>query len=151
MKTTRRDCTTASGGLLHNMSCSARARIQHTSAYRRSSGRGVVFALPKDKDVLAELMGESGAGQLALTCQENARSELRRRINAHALTMALPLAAVVAQTAERGDKRSRSLLTIITVLAKSSDHVYLRDKEPNLGRIRPGSRVVLIVPEERSQ
>jgi len=32
------------------------------------------------------------------------------------------------------------------VLAKSSGHVYLRDKEPNLAALRPGRRVVVCVP-----
>ena len=38
------------------------------------------------------------------------------------------------------------LLAVYTVLAKSSDQVYLRDKEPNLARIESGRRVVLRLP-----
>ena len=39
---------------------------------------------------------------------------------------------------------------MVTVLAKSSGHVYLRDKQPNLAAIRPGRRVVVIVPPQGS-
>jgi hypothetical protein len=36
-------------------------------------------------------------------------------------------------------------LNALTVLSKSSDHVYLRDKEPNLSALRPGRQVILLV------
>lgn len=63
--------------------------------------------------------------------------------------MPLPAAAVLADRAEDGDERCNDLLSVVTVLAKSSGHVYLRDKTPNLNQIQPGRRVVLIIPNER--
>ena len=60
--------------------------------------------------------------------------------------MALPPATLVLD--RRGDAAEPvdDLLAIYTVLAKSSERVYLRDKEPNLARIEPGRRVLLRVP-----
>jgi hypothetical protein len=40
------------------------------------------------------------------------------------------------------------LVTIVTVLAKSSSRVYLRDKEPNLSTVVAGRRLVLLVPRK---
>jgi len=145
-------------GLLHNMSCAPRSQIQHTSQYRRVNGRGMVFALDPESDSLGKLLGNWG--QLALPgiaqrCGGNTLSvplhlegELRRRIDAHARALPLPAAALVTDRMEEGDRHCSDLLTIVTVLAKSSGHVYLRDKDPNLSRIQPGRRVVLIVPSE---
>ena len=60
-----------------------------------------------------------------------------------ALAMGAPLIIAVARNPARLE---RNLLTVLTVLAKSSGRVYLRDKEPNLAAIRPGRRVVLVIP-----
>ena len=70
-------------------------------------------------------------------------------MDAHARILPFPAAAIVTDTAEPMDEHCTDLLTIATVMAKSSGHVYLRDKVPNLGQITPGRRVILIVPEER--
>ncbi len=134
--------------LLHNMSCAPRSQIQHRSPYRRARGRGIVFALRGDQDMLAELTG-CITGGLSLTPRDDAERELRRRIDAHARTLPFPAAALVTDRAEPEDEPCEDLLTIITVLAKSSGHVYLRDKAPNLNQIKPGRRVILLVPEER--
>ena len=71
-----------------------------------------------------------------------AEAELRKLLNEHAARLPLPPAALVAGSAE-GAAAVEDLLTICTVLAKSSDRVYLRDKEPNLGRIAPERTIVL--------
>ena len=72
--------------------------------------------------------------------------QLRERINAHALTLPLPPAAVVTDSCFQGDQVCEDLLSVVTVLAKSSGHVYLRDKQPNLAAIQPGRRVVVLIP-----
>jgi len=113
--------------------------IQHKSRYRRAAGRGIVFALGTGPDALGAAYPGSG------------ERELRRRIEAHARTLALPAAALVTDRAEPADEICTDLLSIVTVLSKSSGRVFLRDKEPNLGQIKPGRRVVLIVPDERRQ
>jgi hypothetical protein len=74
-----------------------------------------------------------------------AEAELRRRVNEHAARLLLPLAVPVAGSAEKAEPVD-DLLTVYTVLAKSSDRVYLRDKEPNVSRIKPGRAVVLRLP-----
>ena len=134
-------------GLLHNMSCAPRSQIQYRSPHRRAQGRGIVFALRAGQDVIAGLIGKNSNG-LALEPSEDAERELRRRIDAHARTLPFPAAALVTDRAEPQDEQCDHLLTIVTVLAKSSGHVYLRDKTPNLGQVKPGRRVVLLVPQE---
>ncbi len=134
--------------LLHNMSCSSRTHIQHRSHYRRSQGRGIIFSLRSGKDVISELLGQR-PGLLPLTPSEDAERELRNRIDAHARTLSFPAAALVTETAEPEDEQCDDLLTIVTVLAKSSANVHLRDKVPNLSQVKPGRRVVLLVPQDR--
>jgi hypothetical protein len=135
-------------GLLHNMSCAPRSQIQYRSPHRRKHWRGIVFALRAGQNVIAGLIGKNPDG-LALEPSGDAECELRRRIDAHARTLPLPAAALVTPSAEPGDEECNNLLSIVTVLAKSSGHVYLRDKAPNLDRVQPGQRVVLLVPKER--
>jgi hypothetical protein len=137
--------------MLRNMSCPSRSQIRHKSPYRRHNCRGIVFALPAGKDVLAGLLETASPGELALTKPEDVQLTLRQRIDERAQTLQIPAAVLVTDRVERGDERCSDLLSIITVLAKSSSRVYLRDKVPNLNQIQPGRRVVLIVPEERTQ
>jgi hypothetical protein len=127
-ETQGREESRTTAGLLHNMSCAPSVTIRHKSPYRRVNARGIIFALAPGRDM-------SG-----LT------SDL---IDAHARTLPYPAAALVTDRAEPQDERCADLLTIATVLAKSSTHVYLRDKTPNLEKVTPGRRVVLIVPKER--
>jgi hypothetical protein len=138
--------------LLHNSGVAPRTVIRQKAA--GPAGRTLLFRLPPEisntgpEALLAHLIGGSWTGGDAA-----AGAELRRRVNECAGRSALPSAALVtdaAGTAEPVD----DLLAIYTVLAKSSDRVYLRDKEPNLERIEPGRRVVLRLPgalEEKSR
>ncbi len=73
--------------------------------------------------------------------------ELRRRLNEHARALHLPAAALVTSHKTADDAECRDLLSVLTVLAKSSGHVYLRDKEANLAVLHPGRRVVLLVTD----
>ena len=138
--------------LLHNMSAPPRMVIQHEAA--ASAGRTLLFRLPPEipntgpEGLLAQLTGRSWTGGDAA-----AGAELRRRVNECAVQLALPPAALVIDTADASEPVD-DLLAIYAVLAKSSDRVYLRDKEPNLARIEPGRRVVLRLPgalEEKSR
>jgi hypothetical protein len=138
--------------LLHNMSAPPRAVIQHKAA--APVGRTMLFRLPPDlpntgpEVLLAQLTGRSWTGGDAA-----AAAELRRRVNECAAQLALPSAALVTGAADAAEPVD-DLLAVCAVLAKSSDWVYLRDKEPNLARIEPGRRVVLRLPgglEEKSQ
>jgi hypothetical protein len=135
--------------LLHNMSCGAQATIVHVAAPAQRRCRGLVFRLPPETDRrparLLSLLGGSPSGRNA-----DAEEELQEKLNEHARKMALPPVALVSDQAKPEDVLAESLLDICTVLAKSSTHVYLRDKEPNLSRIRRGVTVVLQVPPEWS-
>jgi hypothetical protein len=130
--------------LLHNMSAPPRTVIRHKAA--GPTGRALLFRLPP------EISNTGPAGLLALFIGGNwtsddaaAVAELRRRVNECAARSPLPSAALVADGTDAAEPVD-DLLTICTVLAKSSDRVYLRDKEPNLERIEPGRRVVLRLP-----
>ena len=115
------------------------------------TGRTVLLQLPPEVrragpcGLLARLTGR----RWNRTARE-AEEELRRRVNEHAAQLSLPSAAVLAGSAE-GAEPVDDLLTVYTVLAKSSDRVYLRDKEPNLSTIRPGRAVVLRLPAVTEQ
>jgi hypothetical protein len=111
-----------------------------------SAGRTLLFRLPPEvqnagpEGLLARLTGKPWSdGEVA------ARAELRRRVNGCAAQLALPPAMLVTDAADAAEPVD-DLLAIYTVLAKSSDRVYLRDKEPNLARIEPERRVVLRLP-----
>jgi hypothetical protein len=139
----------ARAGLLHNMSAPSKTVLSHTG---QSLGGRVTFGLPllslappyNAVDLLGLLDGRTA--EHAIT-QADAEARLRARLDAHARSLALPPAAAVAP---RGDGELTSicqdLLTAMTVLAKSSEHIYLRDKEPILDGIRPDRWVVLILP-----
>jgi hypothetical protein len=119
--------------------------IQHKAV--APTGSTLLFRLPPGSrnsgpsELLARLTGirwtHGDAG---------AEAELRRRVNEYATRLALPPAAIITDAAE-GAESVDDLLAVYAVLAKSSDRVYLRDKEPNLARIEPGRRVVLRLPE----
>jgi hypothetical protein len=67
-------------------------------------------------------------------------------IEARAHELPLPPAVAITAQARVGDTDCTDLVTIITVLAKSSSRVYLRDKEPSLSAIVTGRRLVLLLP-----
>ena len=133
--------------LLHNWGPPHKT-IHRDAPAHRLFGFGIVIALPgtckaaRPSELLRLL--EGGKRRTAKT----AEAELHRRIQARALELPLPPVAVATAQARDGDVECTDLLTIITVLAKSSSRVYLRDKEPNLASIVPGRRLVLIVPKE---
>ena len=130
--------------LLHNMSAPPRTVIQHKAV--APAGRALLFRLPRKirnngpERLLAHLTGSRWSGGEAA-----ANAELRRRVNEYAARSALPSAALVTDAADAPEPVD-DLLAVYAVLAKSSDRVYLRDKEPNLARIEPGRRVVLRLP-----
>jgi hypothetical protein len=130
--------------LLHNMSAPPRTVIQHKAT--APAGRTLLFRLPPEipntgpEGLLAQLRGRSWTDGDAA-----AGAELRRRVNEYAIQLALPPAVLVTDAADAAEPVD-DLLAVFAVLAKSSDRVYLRDKEPNLARIEPGRGVVLRLP-----
>jgi hypothetical protein len=130
--------------LLHNMSAPPRTVIVHKAV--ALVGRTLLFRLPPGvpstgaKGLLTRLIRSRWTGG-----EEAAIAELRERVNECAGRLALPPAVLVTDAADAAEP-VEDLLAIYAVLSKSSDRVYLRDKEPNLARIEPGRRVVLRLP-----
>ena len=157
MNKTRKSPREPLGPLLHNMSVAPQTVITHQGGDRRTYGTGWVYRLPDFQGsldsarILALLDGvpTKTKGKRAQIDPEADR-QLRERINAHALTLPLPPAAVVTDSCLAGRPGCEDLLSVVTVLAKSSGHVYLRDKQPNLAAIQPGRRVVVLIPPQGS-
>jgi hypothetical protein len=133
--------------LLHNMSVPTKTTITRNAPSHRVYGHGVVIALPEnfratDPIQLLKVIGGKKARK------ESADHALRRLIETRARELPLPPAVAITAQARHGDIECIDLITIVTVLAKSSSRVYLRDKEPNLPSIVAGRRIVLLVPRE---
>jgi hypothetical protein len=126
------------------MSAPPRTVIRHQAA--ALAGRTLLFRLPPGvgssgpDGLLAHLTGSRWT-----RTDTEAEAELRRRVNECAARLPLPPAVLVAVQGNEAEPVD-DLLAVFTVLAKSSDRVYLRDKEPNLARIQPERRVVLRLP-----
>jgi hypothetical protein len=146
MKPPRGD-PSAGSGLLHNMSVQPRTAIIHSVGDRFLRGSRLVFALPPGSPALTPLSLLEALDGMAPASEQQAEAELRRRLNAHALTLPLPAAAAVLDQTGENASCCQDLLTVLTVLAKSSSRVYLRDKEPNLAAINR-RRVVLLLPPD---
>jgi hypothetical protein len=133
--------------MLHNMSVPHRTAIEHAAppGARRCRGLVVRWNLPprdaRPQCILSVLDGSSWTGS-----PKAAGAELRHRIQEHAQTLPWPGALLVTDQADPNDPQCNDLLTICTVLSKSSESVYLRDKEPNLERLRAKLRAVLQIP-----
>jgi hypothetical protein len=133
--------------LLHNMSGPPQTQISYRAAADARPSRRMVFALPEGfgsatpERLLRAFDGTRRRGTMAVR-------DLRNRLNAHAAEVPLPPAALVVERQTQGDEVCAELLTICTVLAKSSDRIYLRDKEPNLDAIRPDRRVIIQLPPD---
>lgn len=163
----------AGPALLHNMSVPPRSQIAHASNVTPALGRRTGYVLilpggnamppvPADASDTFRAAAEAAEAQrlpgrlLALldghACRDQdvdpaqAAQELRRRINERAMQLPLPPVAAVCDRPWRDDPCVTDLLDVLTVIAKSSATVYLRDREPNLAAIRDGRRVVVILP-----
>src|SRR5689334_3676721 len=131
--------------LLHNMSLMPRTVITHRPPGPRA--RQIAFRLAPEIDpdpaaLLQRLDGKPWSGT-----PEEAGTELRRRLQAHAAKLPFPAAVLVSGHAACAGDGSDDLLTVCAILAKSSGNVYLRDKEPILARIRKDRVVVLHIPD----
>jgi hypothetical protein len=125
------------------MSAPPRTVIRHKAA--APAGRTLLFQLPPGVAGGPGVLLTHVTGMPWTDGDGQAEAELRRRVNEHAARLPLPPAALVADASESSESVD-DLLAICAVLAKSSDRVYLRDKEPNLSRIEPGRRVVVRLP-----
>jgi hypothetical protein len=129
--------------MLHNMSAPHRTTIHHAPAPGATRCHRLVVQWtqtqrkPSARKILTLLTGSASP---------HAAADLRRLIQQHARSLPWPGALLVTNQAEAADPVCDDLLTICTVLANSSNAVYLRDKEPDLDRIAPNLRVVLQIP-----
>ena len=126
-------------------------------AYRpsrpRGLCRGIVFALPEAGPFSLSPTGTTANNWLAeLGCPHRPREPieaddiLAAMLDDHAGRLKLPAAAVITDQIAPEDERCSELLSVLTVLAKSSGRVYLRSKEPNLANLNWGRRAVVLVP-----
>lgn len=143
------DHALAPPALLQNMSAPPQAAINHAGV--RPPGAFLWLEVPSRVRIASTL---SAAGDWIGVTLPKAPREAQRTlcdiVNAHAPTLPYPPACVV--TSEDALKTDTVLdpLTIVTVLSKSSGHVYLRDKEPNFDRLSAGVGLVLVIPNEWS-
>jgi hypothetical protein len=108
-------------------------------------GKIVLFMLPEGLDtaseILARIDGNHWSGH-----EEMAERELKKRINEHIRTLPYPPAALILPEG-KVDEECGSLLTVCAILSKSSAHVYLASKNPNLGYLTPGREVRMFIPD----
>ena len=135
------------GPWLRNMSVPAKTTITLNVPRHRIYGHGVVVALPKNLRVAGPIQLLKALGGKKAR-KESSDDALRRMIETRARELPLPPAVAVTGQACDEDTVCTDLVTIATVLAKSSSRVYLRDKEPNLSSIVAGRRLVLLLPME---
>jgi hypothetical protein len=76
-----------------------------------------------------------------------ANARLCKLLNERALTLPYPPAAIVSDRTTGREQEETDLLSICAVLSKSSQCLYLRDKEPNLNGIEASRRVILLIPK----
>ena len=116
--------------LLHNMSAPAKTTISWDAPAQRLYGFGIVFALPETcKAAGASQLLQLLEGGKRLTAKA-AEAELHRRIQTKALELPLPPVAAATAQARDGDVECTDLLTIITVLAKSSSRSISATRSP---------------------
>ncbi len=72
--------------------------------------------------------------------------ELERLIEARARELPLPDACLVVRADPTHPCRFPDVLSALAVLAKCSDHVWLREKSPNLSRLATRREVSLLLP-----
>jgi hypothetical protein len=135
------------GPWLRNMSVPSKTTITRDAPRYRAYGHGVIVALPEDLRTGSSIRLLKALGGKKAR-KESTDDALRRLIETQASELPLPAAVAVTGQAREGDTECTDLATIVTVLAKSSSRVYLRDKEPNLSSIANGRRLILLVPRE---
>ena len=132
--------------LLHNMSSAPRSTIIHETNARLALTAGALVQFPQGAGSRsAEILLQLGLTALS---QRDSDACLRELINKKAREIPYPPAALVSNRVTGNERAETDLLTICTLLAKSSDRIYLADKEPNLGAILPSRRIVVHLPKE---
>jgi len=159
-----RDClgaapTAEPGGLLHNMSAPPKSVVQYggLSAMHFLPQASVVSGLQTSAVRPLALHFELGSNcttnspsqllrSLGVTPKRDAHAQLNALIDARAAELPLPpgCAVIACQPAHR--VIWCDLLSVLAVLAKCSDTLWLRDKNPSLSSALSRRRVSLLVP-----
>jgi hypothetical protein len=108
---------------------------------------GVLLCLD---ETVAETSARAILGGLGITDRLSPRAANARLctlINERALALPYPPAAIVSDRATGREHEVTDLLSVCAVLSKSSEKLYLRDKEPNLTGIQRSRRVILLIPK----
>ena len=150
-------------GLLHNMSVPPKTVVSYsglaalvdaagdgaTEARRAGAGklgifgRPLRFALPKtvpthDPALLLQALGVDPS--------VDPMRALEHLIEARARELPLPDACLVVRVDPTHPCRLPDVLSALAVLAKCSEHVWLREKRPNLSRLATRREVSLLLP-----
>jgi len=148
-----------SGDLLHNMSAPPKSVVKYGGLSELQQGQpGRVNVGQRPVNALAvalrfELPSEfktCSAGQLlrhlGIAPKRAAQSQLDALIDARAFELPLPpgCAVIACQSSHR--LIWQDLLSVLAVLAKCSDTLWLRDKSPSLSSALARHRVSLLVP-----
>lgn len=116
-------------------------------AYRRAGCKGIVFAISADigrgtPGTILDLLG------FPIRNRGEAGERLTRLIESHASKMQeIPPVAAVTREVEPCDARVENLLTVISVITKSSDTVFIKSKRPLLSQLRKVREVTLLFPD----
>lgn len=155
-------------GLLHNMSVPSKTVVSYSglaglfdaagagASGVRSAGSGnpgifgshIRFALPEsvathDPALLLQTLG--------IEPRAEPMRELERLIETRARELPLPDACLVVRADPAHPCRFPDLLSGLAVLAKCSEHVWLRGKKPNLSRLATCREVSLLLPPRFSR
>jgi hypothetical protein len=128
------------------MSAPPKTVIDHSGS--PGSQRGILVALPWSWSNDPMPLRELGAW-LGIVFPRTVRASeqlLRAKVNEHAATLPFPAACVVMSDRNLASEEVTDPLTVVTVLSKSSGHVYLRDKEPTFDRLTANAHVILLIP-----
>jgi len=151
------------GALLHNMSAPPKSVVKYSgladlATTQEPGGSGVcgvrlngagVFGTPVRFALPTVLAGKSPAGilrHLGVDLQPDPAQQLCALINARANELPLPEGCAVITALEGHRLIWADALSALAILAKSSDAIWLRGKNPALNAALARSQVTLLVP-----
>ena len=143
------------GALLHNMSAPPKSVVKYSGlsslATSISQGSAGVFGTPVRFVLPADMLGKTPAYILRylgveLICAKEAAQQLDLLISARADELALPEGCVVISSEPSHPVIWPDALSALAILAKCSDSIWLRGKQPALNAALKRRQVTLLVP-----
>jgi len=141
--------------LLHNMSAPPKSVVKYSGlsnlATSSSQGSAGVFGTPVRFVLPADMLGKTPAYILrylgvSLLHAKEAAQQLDLLINARADELTLPEGCAVIPTASSHPVIWPDTLSALAILAKCSDSIWLRCKQPALNAALKRRQVTLLVP-----